>query len=46
MIEREAVRDRHLFSGFYCYLMCFWIVLLTKHLQDISADKKTLDNMS
>jgi len=31
----DAVRNRHLFSRLYCYLMCFWIVLLTKHCRNI-----------
>jgi len=35
--------DLHLFSGLFCYLMGFWIVLLTKHCKisfyEFSVDK-------
>jgi len=33
--ERKAVRDKHLFSGLFCYLMRFWIVLLTKSCENV-----------
>jgi len=40
----------HLLSGLYCYLMCFWIVLLMKHWKSIFprsfSRPKTPDNMS
>jgi len=33
--ESEAVRVRQSLVGLYCYLRCFWIVLLTKHCKNI-----------
>jgi len=52
--ESDAVRDRHRHT-LYCYLICFWVVLLMKHCKKIyiyifemSVDKKQQppDNMS